>query len=169
MNAVRVKWALVLALYVATSVSAARAQVVTPATAERILEAVRESPARVTVVNMWATWCGPCIEEFPDFVRLGKEYADKGVAVIFVSTDFREERPSVEAFVRKQGWTTETFAMDEPDDAFINAFSRDWSGAVPATFIYDGSGELSTFWEGKASYDELVDRISPILTPAAGR
>ncbi len=167
----KVNWGLILAVIFAASVSTARGQsaVVTPATAEGILSAIRESPARVTVVNMWATWCGPCIEEFPDFVRLGKEYAGRGVAVIFVSTDFREERPSAEAFIRKQGWTTETYAMDEPDDAFINAFSREWSGAVPATFIYDESGDLSTFWEGKASYDELVDRISPILTPAAGR
>ena len=112
---------------------------------------------------MWATWCGPCVEEFPDIVRLGHQYAKQGLEVFFVSTDFEEEESAANAFVKRQGWAEPSFIKAEKDDAFINAFSKDWSGAVPSTFIYDSTGNLSIFWEGKVTYDQLVERVSPLL------
>lgn len=138
---------------------------VEPATAEVILSAVQDSPASLNVVNLWATWCAPCVEEFPELMRLDRDYADRGVAVFFVSADFEDERDLVDAFLRSQGWGKRSFLKTGKDDAFVRAFSEDWTGAVPATFVFDAEGQLLTFWEGKASYEQLVSRLSPWLQP----
>src|SRR5262245_33255733 len=74
-----------------------------PASATEILAAVRAPGAAGTLVNMWATWCVPCREEFPDLLRLRSAYRERGLRVLLVSGDFDSERPQVEAFLREQG------------------------------------------------------------------
>ena len=138
------------------------AQTVRPATATEILEVVRESPATVKVVNMWATWCAPCVEEFPAFVRLQQQYDSSQVRVFFVSADFEDELPAVRRFLQSQG-VRFSFLKQEADDAFVNAFSPEWTGALPATFLYDAAGNLRGFWEGKTTYDQLVEQVQKLL------
>src|SRR5687768_6490353 len=59
-----------------------------PATAEQLLARVREPGARATLVNVWATWCGPCREEFPALVALAERRRADGLRVLLVSADF---------------------------------------------------------------------------------
>lgn len=144
---------------------AAQFRPVEPATADVILSALQDSSATLHVVNIWATWCAPCVEEFPDLMRLDRDYADRGVVVTFVSADFEDERVLVDVFLREKGWNQRSFLKTGQDDAFVRAFSADWTGAVPATFVFDAGGKLLTFWEGKASYEQLVSRLTPWLHP----
>src|SRR5204863_5354086 len=78
---------------------------VEPATSGRVLEAVRASRAPVTMVNVWATWCPPCREEFPDLVRFERDWRGRGVRVILVSADFEDQLPEVRAFLARHGVT----------------------------------------------------------------
>ena len=132
-------------------------------THEDVFDAIAARGARVTVVNFWATWCVPCIEEFPYFTRLGEAYADRGVEVMFVSADFPDEGAAVVDFLAEQGVTGTSFLKDETTTPFVNAFHQDWSGALPATFIYDAEGDLATFWEGKTTYDDLEREVTAVL------
>jgi thiol-disulfide isomerase/thioredoxin len=61
------------------------------ATAERILMKVREPGATAVVMNIWATWCIPCREEFPDLMRVRREYERRGLRVVLVSADFPDQ------------------------------------------------------------------------------
>ena len=88
---------------------------------EEILSAVRGSGAKVVVLNMWATWCIPCREEFPDLLRLRERYADRGVKLILVSGDFDTTLPEVKSFLAERG-VSETFLKTGNDTEFINAF-----------------------------------------------
>jgi thiol-disulfide isomerase/thioredoxin len=137
--------------------------VVQPATAEQVLARVRAPGARVVLVNMWATWCPPCREEFPDLVRLERAYRDRGLRLIFVSGDFDSELPQVKQFLAEQGVHRPTLLKTGDDMRFIDAMDRRWSGALPATWIYDGSGRVRDFWEGKASYDKFEQKILQVL------
>jgi thiol-disulfide isomerase/thioredoxin len=128
-----------------------------------VFDAIAARGARVTVVNFWATWCVPCIEEFPSFTRLGDAYADRDVEVMFVSADFPDEEAAVRAFLAEQGVTGTSFLKDEKTTPFVNAFHEDWSGALPATFIYDAEGALVTFWEGKTTYADLEREVTTVL------
>lgn len=136
---------------------------IAPATGREILQAVRESEAKAVLVNIWATWCQPCIEEFPELLRLHRQYGGKGVELILVSADFESEMPNVIAFLAKQGVNFLTYIKSGNDMEFIDTLNPTWSGALPATFIYDAKGVLHNFWEGKTTYSELEQKILEVL------
>jgi len=124
---------------------------------------VEQSDASITVINFWATWCVPCVEEFPSFVKLDEQLDDRGVDVMFISTDFPNQKDKVVDFLAEQGVAGPSYLKTGKTTPFVNGFSDEWSGAVPATFIYDGNGTLLDFWEGKVSYDELKHRVTKQL------
>jgi thiol-disulfide isomerase/thioredoxin len=130
------------------------------------LKVVKQSDAKITVVNFWATWCVPCVEEFPSFTKLDRTLDEQGVEVMFISTDFPNQKQKVADFLAEHGVTGTSYLKTGDATKFVNGFSEDWSGAVPATFIYDSDGTLLTFWEGKTSYEELKTRVTKHLDTA---
>jgi thiol-disulfide isomerase/thioredoxin len=81
----------------------------TEADAERVLEEVNEPGAEVVLVNVWATWCAPCIEEMPDLLRLRREFREQGLRLILVSADFESARKQVRERLAGLGVDFETF------------------------------------------------------------
>jgi thiol-disulfide isomerase/thioredoxin len=134
-------------------------------TAEALLERVREGGAAVTMVNVWSTWCDPCIEELPDLVRLRSDYRERGFELYLVSADFTERGQEVREFLAGEGIRFRTYHKQQGDGAFIEAMHPEWSGTLPATFVYDSSGKLRTFWEGAASYEELARAVEAAYLP----
>lgn len=155
--------AALLALILLAPPAAAQAPELQPVTADEVLQAVNKNDAEVVVLNMWATWCVPCVEEFPDLVRLDRDV--EGVDVMFVSADFDEALPEAREFLAEQGISGTTFLKDQKDNVFVSAFGEQWSGALPATFIYDRDRNLAHFWEGIATYEKLKSHVEPLLTP----
>lgn len=147
----------------APSRTQARTPAAQPADAPAVLAAVQAPGAKATVLNVWATWCEPCREEFPDLVRLGHEYSDRGVRLVLVSGDFDTEKAAVDKFLADQGVDFATYIKSGDDMKFINGLNPKWSGALPATFVYDGQGRLRDFWEGKASYEKMEERLLRVL------
>ena len=141
----------------------------TPVTADEALAVVCAPGARAVVLNVWGTWCGPCREEFPDLVRLHREYEARGLRLVLLSVDFDSELPEVDRFLAEQGVDFTTYVRSGgDDDTFINTLSPRWSGALPATFVYDGSGALRDFWEGKATYAQMEERLLRVLDGTGG-
>ncbi|HYM81181.1 MAG TPA: TlpA disulfide reductase family protein, partial [Candidatus Limnocylindria bacterium] len=101
---------------------------------------MREPGAEVVLVNIWATWCAPCREEFPDLMRLNERYRDRGLRLILVSADFEDQLPLARRFLAKQGVDFPSYLKTGDDMRFINAMDSRWTGALPATLIYDGRG-----------------------------
>ena len=96
-------------------------------------------------------------------MRFGKDFEDKGVDIVFVSTDFEPDVPLAREFLREQGVPWKSFIKTGVDFQFIDLFHQQWSGALPATFVYDRDGNLRAFWEGITSYEELESTVTPIL------
>lgn len=119
----------------------------------------------VYVLNFWATWCAPCIEEIPSFEKLNKAYADKKVKVVLISTDFkRNVESNVKPFVKKQQLESQVVFMDEPNpNNYINAVDSSWSGAIPATLIWAKQKNVSQFFEKKLTYKELEAAVKSAL------
>ena len=165
--------ALVLALACAPA-GAAEPPPFLAADAGRVLEEVRRPGAAVVLVNVWATWCVPCREEFPDLLRLRRDHEQRGLRLVLVSADLSDQREDARAFLAAHGVDFPTFHKDAPDAAFIEALSPAWSGALPATMLFDARGTLRNTWESKRTYAELAAIIEPFLrdvppTPTSDR
>ena len=111
---------------------------------------VADGRASVTLVNMWATWCGPCREEFPALVAVARRHRSEGVRLLLVSADYPDQLPATRRFLAANGARDTSYIKDEPDMEFINGVHPAWSGALPATLLYDAHGRLLEFWEGGA-------------------
>jgi thiol-disulfide isomerase/thioredoxin len=95
---------------------------------------------QIVVVDIWATWCSPCLQRFPYMVALYHKYKDRGVTFVSLSVDNREDRAAAEAaraFLVKQHATFPNYLLDEN---ILEAFEKLDLVAVPAVFVYDRSG-----------------------------
>jgi thiol-disulfide isomerase/thioredoxin len=141
--------------------AALHAPPIVPVSASAILERAARPGARATLVNVWATWCGPCREEFPGLLKVARSRAGDGLRLMLVSADFDDQEPAVRDFLAARAVTDTAFLKTGDDMTFINTLSPKWSGALPATFIYDGGGRLVAFWEGmadEARFQRAVDQ-----------
>ncbi|MGH9862235.1 MAG: TlpA disulfide reductase family protein [Candidatus Acidiferrales bacterium] len=120
---------------------------------------------RVVVVNFWATWCVPCREEFPAFVELERRYASRGLTVLAVSLDSPGVRDTeVKSFLAEMRPFFPVFIKTAGDpDTFINAIDPEWSGVLPATFIYDRSGQRRHALFSPQTQDSLERLVRPLL------
>jgi len=80
-----------------------------------------------------------------------------------VSADFASQRPAAAALLASQGVGFPTFVKAEGDQRFIDGLDTRWSGALPASLLFDREGRKVAFWEGKASYEELLGKVKPLL------
>lgn len=133
------------------------------ATAEDLLKVVKDSDGQVVLVNVWATICKPCVEEFPDLVKLRNRYREQGLDLIFVSADFDDMIKDVRKFLVDNGVDFKTYIKTGSDQEFINTLDERWSGAIPFTLIFDKSRKVRYFWEGKASYETLEAKVLDVL------
>jgi len=125
---------------------------------------VNQNENRALVINVWATWCLPCREEFPDLVKLAEDY-DKKIRVVGISVDEADELDSkVIPFLKDQNAEFENYLIKlaDPED-FINLLNKDWSGAIPATFIYDNKGKQNESLIGKQSYELFEKAIKKVI------
>lgn len=115
------------------------------------------------VINFWATWCAPCVKEMPYFERIGSEYADQRVKVLLVSLDFVNQlERRVIPFIKDHGLKSEVILLNDPrSNSWIPKVSDDWSGALPATLIYNADSR--SFYEQTFTYDELKAAIEKAL------
>ena len=157
-----------LVSFISAALIAATAPAPTPATAPQVLEAVKAAKSTVVVVNVWATWCIPCREEMPDLLKLRHVYRDRGLTLLLVSGDFSAEREAAATFLTEQGVDFPTYIKTGDDMAFIDAFDPKWSGALPATFIYDGQGKLRHALLGKSSYAQFEAKVLDVLQSPTG-
>ncbi len=93
------------------------------------------------VINFWASWCKPCIKELPYFEEFNSQYANEKVKVVLVSLDFpKQVESNLVPFVKKKALKSKVVVLlDGKYNDWIDKVSPDWSGAIPATYIYKGS------------------------------
>lgn len=132
-----------------------------PATSARLRALAAAPGAEATLLNVWATWCGPCREEFPALVRVAGRHPN--VRLLLVSADFDDQLHEVRAFLGAHGITDTTWLKAEPDQEFINGLDSTWSGALPATIVFDARGRAVEFWEGAADSARFEAAISKAL------
>ena len=111
------------------------------------------------VINYWATYCAPCIEEMQVFRKLEQEYSNKPVKIILTSLDFGSNaKERVRSFISKHQVRSKVVILDDPrSNAWINKVSTKWSGALPGTLVYNQNSR--SFYEKTFNYQELKNII----------
>jgi thiol-disulfide isomerase/thioredoxin len=128
---------------------------------------VQASRGKPLVVNFWATWCEPCREELPALQALHASRQEE-VKVIAVSVDSPGQAERVRRFLGERNFSFPQFIRSDADDeAFIAAVDPDWSGAVPATFLYDGRGARAKRLVGQQTLESLEAALQPLLADPA--
>lgn len=117
------------------------------------------------VLNFWATWCKPCIDELPYFEHLHKKYGKEKVKVLLVNLDFNSKVETVaQPFVYKNQLRADVIHIIDTDpNTWINRIDKNWSGAIPATVMYKAGSKIF-FYEGgleKNKLDALVEEHKP--------
>ncbi len=124
-----------------------------------------DSQGKVLLINFWATWCAPCVAEFPEFVMIDKTYRAKGVRTVSISTDEKSDiETGVIPFLKKQKAEFESFVSDADDpQELIDVVDKNWSGALPATFVFDKQGKLIYTKYGIIDRAELLKTLDNAL------
>jgi thiol-disulfide isomerase/thioredoxin len=122
--------------------------------------------ARPLLVNFWATWCGPCREEYPDLVKLDSQFKGKGLDVVTISLDDIEDiKTKVPEFLTAMHAQMPAYLLNTPEpEAAIAAVDTSWSGALPATFLYNGKGEVVYKTLGRIKPAELSAAIEKTMS-----
>ncbi|TXE16703.1 TlpA family protein disulfide reductase [Psychroserpens burtonensis] len=115
------------------------------------------------VINFWATWCAPCVKELPYFEALNTNYKNKNVEVVLVSLDFPKQiETKLVPFLKKRGFRSEVVILNDVDsNTWIPKVNKDWSGAIPATLIYNKN--RGAFYERSFNYLELETELKQFI------
>lgn len=106
------------------------------------------------VLNFWATWCKPCVNELPFFENANSKFAGKKMKMILVSVNSSSDQQKVESFINEKAFKADVWMLSGNPNVWIDAIDPSWSGAIPATVMYR-NGEKVLFHEGEYTQNEL--------------
>jgi peroxiredoxin len=132
-----------------------------PVLALRDLDGAERSLAdyrgQVVLVNLWATWCPPCIEEMPNLQRFFDRHRDQGFVVIAI--DDGDPLEDVRSFVAKHGLTFPVW-LDDTYEATERAFK---TSSLPSSYVIDRNGQVRLAWFGAISEPMLEEYVAPLI------
>ena len=119
-----------------------------------------EGGEKLRLINVWATWCGPCIVEFPDFVDINRMYRDRAFEFISLSADKLGNKEKALDFLKKrQASNTNYIFSGEDIYELIDVVDKEWQGSLPYTILVDQSGKILYRVEGTINPMEVKRAI----------
>ena len=118
------------------------------------------------VVNFWATWCKPCIEELPHFKKINVDLDSQKMEMLLVSLDFVDKIDSkLIPFIEENHLKPRVIVINDPkENEWIPRVNEIWSGALPATLIINNAKGYRFFYEGKLGYKTLRNAVLTALS-----
>lgn len=149
-----------IALFLSGTAGADEVPVVGP---DDIAALVADRRGDVVVVNFWATWCPPCLREFPDIIAAYDDYRDRGVDVLAVSMNEAEEVADIDDFIERFDPPFGIYRAESLEAEFFSGVLDSWYGEMPMTLVFDRTGELVDAHKKPLTYDELAAELDRLL------
>lgn len=108
-----------------------------------IKELLKNNTDKLRLINLWATWCGPCVTEFPEFITMNRMYRQRDFEFISISADDPAKKEKVLQFLKKKQASNTNYLFSIDDKyKLIEAIDPKWQGALPYTILVEPGGKI---------------------------
>lgn len=145
--------------------------VVEPIDTDALKNLITQQRQRPLLVNFWATFCDPCRDEFPDLVKIDKDYRPQSLEFVTVSLDdMTDIKTEVPKFLESMKAKMPAYLLNVSDpEPAINLVDPKWRGDLPATFLYNEKGEVVYRHIGRVDIAELRSQIEKLVKKGDGQ
>jgi len=153
-----------LLLLLFTGFASVQAQTIPSWKVTRLQDYIAKSDS-VLVINFWATFCKPCIEEIPYFESTVAKYKDQKIKLLLVSLDLKDEFPDgIKTFVQKNNYNSQIVWLNETNaDYFCPKVDKKWSGGIPSTLIINPKTGYRKFFEEQMEAGQFESELKKAL------
>lgn len=144
---------------------AAAGERVIPVNAEQLSAELAARQGRVVLVNFWATWCRPCLEEIPALMKLEAELSARGFDLVAVSLDYPGDSETlIEPFLDRWFPDFVTYLSLEHDmDAIVSVVDPYWNEVLPTSYVIGRDGAVAKRIQGGSTAEEFAAEVAPLL------
>lgn len=121
-----------------------------------IKELIRNKSDKLRMINIWASWCGPCVMEFPDLVTIDRIYRSRNFEFISINADKLSRKENVLKFLQKNEASNKNFIFNSDNNSeLVEAVDPEWSGALPYTIVVEQGGNIIYHLQGPVNTVEM--------------
>jgi peroxiredoxin len=125
-----------------------------------IRDLIKNGSGKLRLINVWATWCGPCVTEFPDFVTINRMYRQRDFEFISISADEPGKKEKVMAFLKENHASNKNYLFSIEDKyKLIEAVDPNWQGALPYTILVEPGGKIIYGKQGRIDPADMKKMI----------
>jgi peroxiredoxin len=133
-----------------------------------IKDLLKNNSDKLRLINVWATWCGPCVTEFPDFISINRMYRGRDFEFISISADDPSQKQKVLKFLKSKQSSVKNYLFSVDDKyKLIEAIDPNWQGALPYTILVEPGGKIVYGKQGRINVAEMKKTI--VDHPLIGR
>ncbi len=137
-------------------------------TEQGVKELMKNNGDKLRLINIWATWCGPCVEEFPEFVTINRMYRSRDFEFISISADDPSLKEKVYKFLKKEEASNKNYIFNTDNKyKLIEAVDPQWQGGLPYTILVEPGGKIVYAKQGPIDAAKMKTTI--VDNPLIGR
>ncbi|RAJ02493.1 thiol-disulfide isomerase/thioredoxin [Chitinophaga skermanii] len=158
-----------IGVFVGSLQEVAQAQTVTEIKLDGLTTVLQPLSDSSYIINFWATWCKPCIEEIPHFETQSQLPQNHNIQFKYISVDLPDAYPDdILAFVKKLGLQSPVYWLNESNaNKFVGLVDKSWKGGIPCTLFINPKTKYHKFLEGKIPPEKLAQEITLMQTSQA--